>query len=798
MATVTQRVPNFLGGVSTQPDELKKPGQLTDIVNGYPDVALGLLKRQGSKYVGTLTGGSNAGKWFSIFRDAAEQYVVCIGNGTIDVWDAQTGDKKTVNLNGGTGTYINSNDGENDYEYLTIYDQTFIVNKKKIVAKQADPTTPTNRNSTVVLRSVEYSAKYDIVVNGQTATVTTRNADDNIGPADPAKEVLSASILLTDLKSAIDALSISGLTVTKLDTSLELVISSGSLTVSAKGGQSGDAIEAYNFTAKASGAGTSVSTIASLPEKSINGRILKIANFSGSADDFYVKYISADNVYEETISPNASPGLDASTMPHVLVREANGTFTFKQVDWTDRLVGDDETNDHPSFLGRSIQDMFFFANRFGMLSGESVVMSRAGEFFNFYSQSAISQNNNDPIDINVSSIVPTRLHSVKTVPQGLLLFSKNEQFLMKTDTGIWSPKEVNVRKISSYENDEQITPVDMGLTVGFVSKSPSYTRVFELQTKGEDETPLTTELSKVVSEWIPSSIDTFDVSAQNSLLMLSSKSSEYIYLFTFYTEGEQRTIESWFRWKMIGKVVHASTYEDTVYVVTIRSDGSYWLQTVDLIQSPLNSQLVTADGLTSDVRLDMWAEPSSMVYDAVTKSTTVTSPYTLDASLPGRVIVTNSSNPSEPFTGQTYTVTPSGNNYIIPGDLTGKDVLVGFAYDFIAEFPRIYYSFGESGTDFTADLVISRIKVTTGLSGDTGMFLQSTGRDDWSLVRVARKVGEYLANTAPFTEGAQFTIPVHQRNINYNLKVSTQSPYPISLISMAWEGMYFPRYYRRT
>ena len=48
MAAVTQSIPNFLGGVSSQPDEKKQPGQVTDIINGYPDPTFGLTKRNGT------------------------------------------------------------------------------------------------------------------------------------------------------------------------------------------------------------------------------------------------------------------------------------------------------------------------------------------------------------------------------------------------------------------------------------------------------------------------------------------------------------------------------------------------------------------------------------------------------------------------------------------------------------------------------------------------------------------------------------------------------------------------------
>ena len=51
MAGVTQTIPQYSLGISEQPDNLKFPGQVTDVVNAIPDVTKGLFKRPGSKTI---------------------------------------------------------------------------------------------------------------------------------------------------------------------------------------------------------------------------------------------------------------------------------------------------------------------------------------------------------------------------------------------------------------------------------------------------------------------------------------------------------------------------------------------------------------------------------------------------------------------------------------------------------------------------------------------------------------------------------------------------------------------------
>ncbi len=51
MANITQTIPSLTAGISQQPDEQKRPGQVRDIVNAIPDVTQGLLKRPAGKVV---------------------------------------------------------------------------------------------------------------------------------------------------------------------------------------------------------------------------------------------------------------------------------------------------------------------------------------------------------------------------------------------------------------------------------------------------------------------------------------------------------------------------------------------------------------------------------------------------------------------------------------------------------------------------------------------------------------------------------------------------------------------------
>ena len=126
-------------------------------------------------------------------------------------------------------------------------------------------------------------------------------------------------------------------------------------------------------------------------------------------------------------------------MPHELVNTATNTFVFRQINYVDRQVGDDTTNSQPSFVGKKITGGFFHNNRLGFISEDNVILSRSGDFYNFFFTTAQTVIDSDPIDISCSSIRPTSLSSVLPTAQGVVLFSENQQFILFSDTGVLTP-----------------------------------------------------------------------------------------------------------------------------------------------------------------------------------------------------------------------------------------------------------------------------------------------------------------------------------------------------------------------
>ena len=817
MTAISQRIPNFIGGVSQQADEKMLLGQVKDALNCYPDVTLGMLKRPGGKFLGRLASitanTANTAAWFSMFRDNQEKYIATISSaGVPRVWNLLTGLAGTVTYPTGKQASIESYLTATDYrsiKTLTINDFTYIVNSEKTVTAKADPTYNFKRQATIVVSGVEHDNVYSVTIGATTYTYTAPSSNNGH---------LIISTVMTGISNAIT----SGFaTKTIIDNTLHLTFSSDT-NVSGFAGGTGKDLRVFQ---------DSVDTFSRLPEQAKHNQIVKINNTTASQDDFYLKFIADDGnkgkgYWEETVAPNVSTGLNEATMPVALIRTSVSPLTFRATFldgsetinslpllWEPRLVGDDESNSHPSFVNNTIQDIFLFNNRLGFLTEDNVSMSQAGDYYNFYHKSATTITASDPIDLSCASIKPAIVRSVVPVTQGLLLFSDSQQFLMEAENGAWTPANCTISTIANYECDRYLKPVDLGSTVLYVSRNQSWSRAFEIFVRGQRETPTVTETTKIVPEWMPQGITDAVGSAQNGLWIASSRTSPYMYLHRFYEQGDERSMASWVRWLLPSNVIHTAIQNDILYVLTSGTEG-YTVTQNKLVLAPSTGGLINSLGNTVDPNLDSWCEvtdvtmvsptpPTAPSYSNTTSLTKVYLPTYFNTTKTIRFVVgllkVGSPGTQSGYTNVAVLATDGGGTYFtIPGDVTGNYIYVGYEYNMEITLPRYYYSMGQAGVDFTAVTTTSRMAFYTGLGGDVYFSIRDRSRAEWSSIGGAQIADFYISNTSPFRDTYVYKVPIYQRPDNYTMKVTSNTPFPVSLVSMQWEGQYAPGFYRRS
>ncbi len=189
MASITQTIPQYSLGMSEQPDQLKFPGQVTEVTNAIPDITKGLFKRPGAKRVGTtpLANVQSGGSWFHYFRDETEgSYIGQIAaDGQVRVWRCSDGLQMTTAYGTGGQTaiqnYLATSTPEN-IQTLTINDTTFVTSRDTTNANTLIGTTGTTDATPdahfgfIELLRTENGRQYGVNINNSTAVTTVKRA----------------------------------------------------------------------------------------------------------------------------------------------------------------------------------------------------------------------------------------------------------------------------------------------------------------------------------------------------------------------------------------------------------------------------------------------------------------------------------------------------------------------------------------------------------------------------------------------------------------------------------------------
>ena len=566
MSLITQEIKNLVAGISQQPAILRHPEQLEEQLNGFSSEAAGLQKRPPTIHIANLgisIADTDKPLVHFINRDSSEKYLVMLSKDDLSVYDLE-GNAKTVNFVGNAKSYLQNNEPRQALRCLTIADYTFIVNRNSVVEMSTSKTEDAwkTQGALVNIKSGQYGRTYKININGTTiASHETPDGSDKSHTSQIATDYI-AEQLATKAREQ-------GFTVTTGSSWLYLTkLSNGSNTIT-----SVDVYDGYNNQA-AFGFFRSTQKFSNLPSSAPDGFIIKVAGEEGSStDDYYVRYDSGEGVWIECAKPDILNKFDASTMPHVLVREADGTFSFKEADWDEREIGDDDSNPEPSFIDQNINDIFFYRNRLGVIAGENVILTRSAEFFNFWMTSALEVQDTDPIDLAVSdNRIATLIYAVP-YDEDCVLFSREAQFMLQAN-GVLTPKDAVVSSpVTHFGSSERAKPTCAGRYLYFPAERSQYTTVREFFTAADNtERKDAQDITSHIPNYIPNGVYKLIPSTTENVLMFLTEGAEtklYLYKYLFVDSIRQQA--AWSEWNFYDRIIGADFIDSYLYLLIDRN-----------------------------------------------------------------------------------------------------------------------------------------------------------------------------------------------------------------------------------
>jgi hypothetical protein len=588
MAKISKALPSLYGGESEQTDELILDTQCRAMVNCVPDVVTGLERRNGTEYVSKNISGLATKTFHTYDRgEGDEEYIfVKTGNSSdpLQIF-TKAGVEKTV-------SYLVSSSIINTYmtgnlKGLTIQDRTFILNKDKVITQS------TNSSPTTDYRDVAYywikrvtnddltPYRFAVYLNGVSYNYSGYDSDT----------------VATQLASIVNALSnytaVAIGSVIKITSTIDFTYD----TWDSWGNQA-----SFGWKGK-------VNKLSDLPaDMPWDDVIVQVTgDDSDNFTDYYVK--SEDGTWRETRDPYDLRGT-FNNMPIYVDRKSDGTFEVGELTWNEPTIGNEDNNPTPSFVGNNIQDIFFFKNRLGFASSDSIILSETGGYYNFYAKTALEVIDTDPIDIAIASNQASKIYYVRSYQRSLFVFTKDSQY-ETTYNNTFSPLTVSLDLVSNYTIDINVPPRVSGNSLYFISRTSDNKAQLREYIKNDD-TLVNEGINLTLNRpnLLPHINKMVTNVALGTILMYSEDTKDTLYLFKATTEGQERIQSALYRWTFGFDIEDIFMFNNDLYIAYEGSSNSYLLKLAllpdDTIKEDIVDDVGTIQQYNSYVTLARW------------------------------------------------------------------------------------------------------------------------------------------------------------------------------------------------
>jgi hypothetical protein len=467
--------------------------------------------------------------------------------------------------------------------------------------------------------------------------------------------------------------------------------------------------------------------------------------------------------------------VDKTTMPHALVREADGSFTFKEIEWTDRKAGDEDTAKTPSVFGRKISEVFSHKGRLAFLAEDKSIYSDVDDIFAYFKKTVMTKLDTDPIDVGSNSKMVLLKHSLP-FNDDLLLFSPSSIFTV-SGGDVFSNSTVTIDLTMEYPCSSLCKPISVGGTGSFVYENGAYSGVYEVYTSSTYTTSAR-NITEQIPYYLPQGIFKMTGSTQNNLAcLLSYKDSNTIYVYNFYYSSEAKAQSAWHKWTFDGIILNAEFVDNYLYL-TVQYDDGVYLERINVTNEK------SYKDLNFVIHLDRRYDLADGEYNPTTKQTSFNLPYPVNNTekflvIDKRGFILNDAKIIE------------GKLYI---DCEITTAVIGFTYTSLWEMGNIYVreTTSSGGSRVTEGiLMLGDINLTY---LDSSEFRVVTTPPYSSQQPSVYKFTGILTGTIAATLGQMtphsgtFLIPVMANNEDIKIEIISDGYLPCNFVSLVWIG----------
>jgi len=346
--------------------------------------------------------------------------------------------------------------------------------------------------------------------------------------------------------------------------------------------------------------------------------------------------------------------------------------------WGKREVGDTLTNPDPSFVGKTLNSMVYFKNRLGILAGSSLVLSEAGEPFNFFRVTVQDVLPSAPVDVDTTHQEVSELRTAEALNDNLMVMSDRTVYALPSVNGGVTPETASLNVVGSFKLTPE-KPVSLGATLFFPYPNGSYSGMYEFfYAPDSDRRFINFDVSEQCKRYIVGTPTLMSGLPNEGMLAVQTDNSDSeFYIYTSVTRGNEKVQSAWQKWSLAtGDVMYFKFVDTALYMVVRRQGGGGPLDRDWTVEVIYLDEERTDGTLDYQVKLDRRATVTpSGAYVPNDDQTVVTLPYNIEEQ--GSLMVVT----EDGFVPTIDSVDTAANTVTLSGDYDEVLLYVGESYD---------------------------------------------------------------------------------------------------------------------
>lgn len=517
-----------------------------------------------------------------------------------------------------------------------------------------------------------------------------------------------------------------------------------------------------------------------------------------SSGVFYVKASPKDNSgivdWKEVIWTEA-PGIEQAPTFLTLLGQIIGNTLYlatsqanlqavsgdtNQTEYSHSRAGDLDSQPIPGFFGKRVDYIGNFQDRLMLVAGSTVVMSKSGDYFNFYRTSSLTIADDDPIEVFALGSEGDVITDGVMMDRSLLLFGKQKQYALDGRQAM-TPKTQYIAVQSAYEDTTTCPPIDSGNYVFFSQLRDNRLTLQQMQTGDYADSFRAYEITSQLDGYLAGT--PCQILALTSPAVLVVRTKEFangFWTFSYLDSADQtqRLYDAWSRWvwsEQLGQLFGVTGRNGNILSMTLRSGAAGVAFVLDEFSRSAN---LDTSGYIDSRR--PWSNTTGSI------SLTWT-----PAGIAASAVVMNKA------AGQYFLLGQPLADYqkLVDTGVSMTNAEMGTMFDSAVEPTAPYMRDAKEKAILDSTLILGSYSITLSKSSAMRGYLRGMTQDvseqyeilDW----IYRPAGSWVLNTQQIAETISIPVDIMQEVRDFRLRLTSRNWLPLTLSSIEWAGQFY-------